>query len=354
MRIEGRKVVGKRVKNKKAVSCIFSFLLIASVLLPVPVRAADNTIEKEKTFTASSDSESEFAKSVSFAKTINENGETYQLGDVTYKVTTREYLDKKEKTVESALIENGQIYEPEETITENGVLYTLKDYQKEVVKEPYDKAVTAYEDYRYVVTASEVPATKTVTTVNDETGESESVTCSLSGISNIGSTVVPNQMNITFEVYDASYYQWNGNLIPKNDEVPALAGYESELLASIGAGSGSSITGIAWSGEAYMSDGILCRDAVANIQQVVPVYRAEYTGALRIDAEKGSIYKSTYETEDTDGRIKVEGTAIATYTLEEKETIIPYILMAGAGIVIFSCAIAIILVVLSKKRGEKK
>ena len=104
---------------------------------------------------------------------------------------------------------------------------------------------------------------------------------------------------ITFQEYDASVYEWNGNLLPRNDEVPPLAGYESQLLESVGAAEGSQVTGLSWVGEPYEAEGVLYRDAVATVQQVVTLYRADYHGQIHEAEQKGVVYRNTMSTGST-------------------------------------------------------
>ena len=156
------------------------------------------------------------------------------------------------------------------------------------------QTVTAYDDYDYVIAESDVPATKTVTETNRITGEPEEVICNLTGIHPAGMVMANNTMTVTFTNYDAAYYEWNGNYIPRNDEIPPLSGYEAQLLENAGAAAGSIITGYSWNGDAYLVNGVLCRDAIANVQQPVQMYRAEYSGVIQIPKE--TVYKAIYET----------------------------------------------------------
>lgn len=145
------------------------------------------------------------------------------------------------------------------------------------------------------------------------------------------------------------YYEWNGNYIPRNDEIPPLSGYEAQLLENAGAAAGSIITGYSWNGDAYLVNGVLCRDAIANVQQPVQMYRAEYSGVIQIPKE--TVYKAIYETEDVDGA--KEYTVKATAVYAEKKTVLPYIL-TGAGILILIGAVIAILMMLSKKKKEEQ
>ncbi len=210
------------------------------------------------------------------------------------------------------------------------------------------QTVTAYDDYDYVIAESDVPATKTVTETNRITGEPEEVICNLTGIHPAGMVMANNTMTVTFTNYDAAYYEWNGNYIPRNDEIPPLSGYEAQLLENAGAAAGSIITGYSWNGDAYLVNGVLCRDAIANVQQPVQMYRAEYSGVIQIPKE--TVYKAIYETEDVDGA--KEYTVKATAVYAEKKTVLPYIL-TGAGILILIGAVIAILMMLSKKEERR-
>ena len=96
-----------------------------------------------------------------------------------------------------------------------------------------------------------------------------------------------------------------------------------------------------------MVNGVLCRDAIANVQQPVQMYRAEYSGVIQIPKE--TVYKATYETEDVDGAKEYTVKATATYSLQSNNT--PYIL-AGIGIFLLLVLIVMIIFVISKKKKE--
>ena len=145
-------------------------------------------------------------------------------------------------------------------------------------------------------------------------------------------------------------YEWNGNLLPRNDEVPPLAGYESQLLESVGAAEGSQVTGLSWVGEPYEAEGVLYRDAVATVQQVVTLYRADYHGQIHEAEQKGVVYRNTYEAPDPQGEIQYTVKATAEYT-QMSDPRIAY-LLTGAGIAIFIGAVVLILILLSRKKQK--
>ena len=311
------------MKKKKIVAIAFSFLLMA---FPLQVFAAGSDLTKEITLTVKDEADSRELAEKEFPERWKENGKTYERAEITYKLIETKYLDKKEKEMELKS-------EPEQTFKEGKAVYTLKKTEKieKSIAEGDVQTVTAYDDYDYAVTESNVPATKTVTETNRITGEPEEVICNFTGIHPVGMVMANNTMTVTFTNYDAAYYEWNGNYIPRNDEIPPLSGYEAQLLENAGAAAGSVITGYNWHGDSYFVNGVLCRDAIANVQQTV--------------------YKAVYETDDVDG--SKEYTVKATAVYAEKKIALPYIL-TGAGILILIGAVIAILMILSKKKKEEQ
>lgn len=331
----------KRI-HLKCTALALSFLL----MIPLQVSAAGMNLTKEITLFASSEEETEKQAEEQFEQYIEEDGKKYELADIEYELIETKYLDKKEKSVELK-------EEPMKTMIEDGVEYTLKSSEKseKVIEESAEQTVTAYDDYDHVVTAEDVPVAKTVTAVNKITGEEEQVICNFTGIFTAGTTIVENTMTITFSNYDAAYYEWNGNYIPKNDAVPPLAGYEDSLLASVGAAEGSTVSGYRWSSDPYTVDGVMYRDAAATVQQQVQIYRANYVGKIVTPETKETVYKAVYETPDQKGDKEVTVKATATYTKVENQ--MPYIIAAGVGLVVLAGLIAFILVMLAKKKKKE-
>lgn len=329
----------KRILRSAALT--LSFLL----MIPLQVSAAGMNLTKESTFLASSEEEAEKQAEEKFEQYIEEEGKKYELTNIEYELIETKYLDKKEKSIELK-------EEPQKTMKEDGVEYTLKSFDKsEKVAENEVQTVTAYDDYDYAVTAADVPVAKTVTAVNKITGAEEQVTCNLTGISTAGTSTVENTMTITFSDYDAAYYEWNGNYIPRNDAVPPLAGYEDSLLGSVGATEGSSVTGYYWSSDPYTVDGVVYRDAVATVQQQVQMYRANYVG--QIAPQKKTVYKAVYETPDTEGNKEFTVKAIATYSKVEK-SYVPYVIAAGVGLALIAGLVTFILIILAKKKKQEE
>lgn len=337
-------------KRLSEIALTFSFLLMVVSVVPVQVLAADaeKEITKEIQIVVSEKKDAKDQAEKKFSEVIKENGKEYKLTDITYKKMNTEYLDKKEKSIETT-------QKPEKSLEDDGTTYTLKSVNEteKVVEASSEQIVTAYDDYDHAITASDVSGTKTVVQTNRKTGSEESVVCSLQNITDAGISTYDNIMSITFSNYDAAYYEWNGNYIPRNDEMPPLAGYESQLLASVGAGEGSQIMNYSWSGEPYTVDGIVYRDAVATVRQPVRMYRANYVGKISSPEKKEKIYKATYEAPDQDGKKEITISATATYK-EVKKSYVPYVVATGIAILLLAGFIIAVLLLISKSKKEKE
>lgn len=333
-------------KKVKYAVFIFSFLLIL-MAFPIGVFAA-NELTKDLDVTVETQDEAEKKAEKYFEKSIIQDGKEYKLTGIDYTLLNTKYLEKKEKKMEVK-------EKPKKTWTENGVEYSLKTSEKRerILSEKAEQLVTAYDDYDHEVSQNDVPGMKTVNALNQITGLQEDVSLKLNGISPAGLTTIENIMTITFTDYDSAYYEWNGQYIPKNDEIPPLAGYEDSLLQSVGASEGSEIIEYHWNNEPYVKDGITYRDAVATVRQQVEMYRADYVGYIVTPEKKETFYEVVYETPDKHGKKILSIKAEATYE-EVRKSPLPYIIAVGAGIVVLAGLIVMILIILSKKRKEEK
>lgn len=327
-----------KTRNKTiVVLCLCS--IVSMTALPQQIYAAGDNLTKELVITASSEQDYKEQAENAFAMEIEEGGQKYERTEIRYEITNTEYLDKKEKVVETA--------DPAETIMEGELEYTLIDFK---APEEIEQSVTAYDDYDHAVTAADVPATKD-TVITNEAGEQETVTCSLTGVSPAGITTVDNVMTLTFSNYDAAYYEWNGNYIARNDQTPPIAGYEEQLLAQAGAAAGSVIKSCSWSGQPYSVDGVMYRNAIANVRQPVQMYRANYAGTVLV-TDPAANGQATYSAPDPDGRVELTVTATATYTPISDTSYLPYI-MTGAGIFLLLLLIVLIIYSFTKRKKEK-
>lgn len=320
---------------------VIPFLMF--LVLPLQVTAAEAALTKELIITATDETDYKIQAEQAFASQLKEDGKNYTLDKIDYEVTDTEYLDTKEKVLD---VEG----EPDQTVTEDGIEYTLVRSEQKEREDQGIQTVTAFTDYDHFVTRADVSEEKTVTAKNEWTGEEEQVVCSLTGISAAGTETVANTITITVSNYDAAYYEWNGHYIARNDETPQLAGYESELLASVGAEEGSYITGIYWTGDPYTVDGVMYRDAAADVEQQVQVYRAGYQGTIR-EPEKAAIYTATYSAPDPDGEVELTVKAVASYSQDTVPVFNYFITAVIIGLIL---AAIFLLIYLFMKRKQKK
>lgn len=326
----------KRQNRILAALCLCSVVMS---VLPQQVSAAGDPLTKELEIMASSEQEYKELAESAFAMEIEEDGQKYERAEIRYEVTNTNYLDKKEKVIETA--------DPAETVMEGGVEYTLVKFEE---PKEIEQTVTAYDDYDYVVTTADVPSTKDTVVTDEATGEQKTVTCSLTGVSPAGTATVDSVMTITFSNYDAAYYEYNGSYIARDDQTPPIAGYEDQLLAQAGAAAGSVITGCSYSGDPYTVDGVVYRDATATVQQQVQMYRAYYAGTVLV-TDPAANGQATYSAPDPDGRVELTVTATAVY---EKADVPIYNYIVTAIIVIGILALIFFLLYLIAKRKQKK
>lgn len=108
------------------------------------------------------------------------------------------------------------------------------------------------------------------------------------------------ELPITFHVYDADSYTFEGRTVPRNDGKPQLEGHEEDLLRAAGLSlEHYRIRDVIWDGESYTDEhGELCRDAVAVGDKLVCSYRAYYTGTAVFPAQKAPVFEPAQEAEE--------------------------------------------------------
>lgn len=340
--------------RKRIYALFFAGMLLAS--FPVSVLADSAGYVKEKKFTADNEEDN----IPEFEQHIEKDGVEYTLSDIEIRtkekipVVETRYISKDIETV----VKEGEAFEPLEEFQEEGITYQLVDVKQEKMEgvSLVEQAVSGYTDYTYPVTKDTVPKIKKITVKNSVTGENMEVDCELVDVVPNGGGWQPNSIDITFYNVDAGQYVWGNITVPgmEGQEIP-LAGYEKELLQSVGADSSSRVRSLAWVSEPYTDDaGRICRNARADIEQYVEYYRANYAKTVKIE-KPGTRVITTYEGEQTvvsNTDYKYKRVAKAYYEEVEKSKV-PYV-VAGIGILILIVLVVIILFVVSKKRKEKR
>lgn len=165
---------------------------------------------------------------------------------------------------------------------------------------------------------------------------------------------------ITVTTYDANYYLLGDKKIPKEEESPALSGYENDLLESLNLSPESyRITRYAWDGEPYEKDGELCRNAVAYGKRYVIECQAVFSG----DAPLPDVTKETYQgiadyaatAELPTGETEYQVEGIVTYkSLEKPQISVPVLVLSVGAAVVIVAALLILLVLAKHRRKENR
>lgn len=339
--------------KKKRVCCIFAGILFLWSVVPV-MAMSDETVSRSYRFTTQNKKETHDEE---FEQQITEDGNLYQLDDISYKIHSRKpvMVEKEvEKVIETEYIPVETEYHPEPEITENGVIYKVRETSV-IPEEVYTQAVTGYTDYSYPVTKDNVPKTKDVTVKDSRTGEDVAVTCSLTSVERLADGVWENShIDITFISYDADVFVWQGLNVSADENEP-LKGYEAELLKSVGAdATTTTIKDITWAGDPYYdTSGVLCRDAIAYTQKYVNYYRANYAGTYQDSpgVKYRVVYRGTEQVaSDTDYIYEME--AVASYNRVKEKVPVAVYIMTGVGILLLAVLVVLILYILAKKKKE--
>ncbi|MCM1244612.1 MAG: hypothetical protein NC293_03100 [Roseburia sp.] len=292
-----------------------------------------------------------------FPEKIVEDGSTWNLQGIRYETVTEKPVMVSEpvtEIVKSGVVNAGETYIPEETVTKDGITYQLSQTtENEVVtEEGYTQKVSGYSEYNSLAEAQSAPETKMVTATDRRTGKNITMKCSYDGITKRADTWEDTYIDITFVSYDADTFLWNKVTVPKNTKNP-LKGYEKELLESVGGNRKNyRIRNVSWNGKAYKNaKGVLCRKARAQVRKKVSHYRVNYSGKRKVEEVKGTVYTSVYTgLKETDsGKRNYTIRAVATY---EKQKRIP---AAGItiGILLFLLIVVGIIFILKKQKAEK-
>lgn len=331
------------MKNKK----LLVVGLAVSILLPgilgtntyAYAEGSKEEIKRTYEFTSTDPTETHDEQ---FSDVISEGDSYYTLENVAYKISEGESIKEDKEVTRTIAVTGNETVEPQ--ITEDGITYVFDT--KHVTSVGSSEVVTGYTDYDYAVSVASVPQTKVL---------QGGVTGTLTGVAPSTTEQVDSYINITFISYDADLFDWQGIEVEKSDPNP-LAGYESQLLASVGEdASTASVLSCTWNGDEYTSaDGVLCRDALATIRKTVNWYRASYSGSVSGDTTYEVTYKGTKQVDTGEKYYHI--TATALYQKAVMETSYPkgFYVVAGIGIFLIATLMVVILFLLSRMRKESK
>lgn len=338
---------------------LFFFLLFTAVfMLPgTSARAAAaDRIQKEMQYITADKEEKRDAE---FPEKMEENGNKYQRGEITYQVLKEEPVTEMKTVIltkKSGKMKLDEEYTPAQEITEDGVAYRLQDLEKKVetLEKGYTQTVTGYSLYGSRAAAETAASTKKIRAVDPRTKKKVTVTCTKQGtVRKMADSWENTYIDIVFVAYDAAHFAWNGIVVEKNAKKP-LQGYEKELLESVG-GSGADykVKNIRWTGRSYKnSDGVLCRRARADVRKKVSHYRVDYAGVRTVKAEKRVVYTSTYAGEKTEKTGEVRYTVRAETVYEAEKSELPVAAFITVGILLGILAVAGTLFLLARRKKQ--
>lgn len=318
----------------KRITVMISSVLIIPVILFITVGGSsltaaesNQTILREKEFTSTEKSPDYNG----FSTVITEDGKQYELSDIQYK---NNGLLKSGNTVSKTTIQtktglSSKSYAVGQTdlIYENGKEYTARiinvSYESNTEGDRWGE-VSGSKDYGLQDEKPSVPDTMALDYFDSETGQSLIIDAHLTSLEQT-STQWQYYSYIDIEVsnYTDSKYMFEDNVI-KNDGRSVLPQrYYADLLTMAGMNDDKHrISSIYWLGDAYKSGSVRNRQARAEIQAFCASYTAHYYE--RFSLEDITTYNATIEYEYDipveDDQSVYRFTAIATYTLVERET----------------------------------
>lgn len=334
------------------------FLLSAVLLLPGSrIRAAvPEQIRQEKQYITTDVTEKK-----TFAKEIRQDGEVYELKNVSYEVMKKNPIKEKEKVTliqKSRALEETAAYQPEKQIQKNGVTYLLKTVRKKKKKRNvWKQDVFATSQYGSFADAAQASEAKNVTVTDKKTGEKVIVACRKKATRKTAAVWVNSYIDILFTGYDADSFIWQGIIVRKNEKSP-LKGFDKALIQSVGGNPDKyKVRSVSWNGKPFVENGTQKRRARAVVRKKVPQYRVYYAGEINHKEKKNTVYVCTYqgvkETETGENSYVVK--AKADYERREKGTkTIPATVLTVSIVLVLAVVVSILFLILRKtKKGGK-
>ncbi len=346
---------------KKILSILLSGMIAASLLIGCSSAATEdnsavfeNQITETVEYTSLKESES-----YHFDEEIVKDDGTYQLVDVTYETISstpvmetqiskikdlyEQNAETKAEPVHSFINTKGQTVQGELSgITYSDTMITDRTAEVESTTQS-----------GYVISQPTAERSKTVTYVDEPSGET--VTATLPLIDFSLTTAYHWEQDVTVpmrvEVYDSTVYMLNGRYIPYNNETPALTGYEADILTVLNLPQESyRITDFVWTGDVYTENGVQYRNAAANGERYIAEYTAYYSDTIAIPDTAGYNASLTYSLDSGNTEYTISATAVY-----EKEATFPIVTVVVTVVSILAGIIAIvfILFLIAKKRKIK-
>ncbi len=163
-----------------------------------------------------------------------------------------------------------------------------------------------------------------------------------------------NDFSIDVEVtgYNASYFLFAGNLIPKTHEKPLLLGYEQNFLNHLKLDTNSyKLLYSEWLGEEYTENGVIKRKARFTGERYVSNFTATYQSVVTLPSMQGYKAIATYEYEKPLPVVQ-ETVNNTINTPKEENNINKVIIAVSLGIITVILLILSVIFLIKRKRKQ--
>lgn len=235
--------------NLKSSSIVRAYEYTGSSATELPTDAPDTIEQDGQTYTRVPDSESKPVVSV-----ISESHFISQTANITG-LTSQQAPETKDFEIDGKTV----------TLTLQSADYT-----------PVDKTYNADADFEYS-SRDEVPETHEITYENDS-GEKVAVEGTLTGVTaKDGDETAQSTISSTISLpAGSSAFIVNGHAVAYDPATPCWDGYQADVAAEAGLGSGTKVTGGVWNGDPYLEDGMTKRDIIWYITKPSSTWTASY------------------------------------------------------------------------------
>lgn len=345
---------------KKIISILLSGMIAASLLIGCSsaVTEENNTAnENQITETVEYTSLKEDETHVFDEELIKDNG-TYTLKDVTYEtVAETPVMETQTVEIKDLYEQNVQAQQEESFINTKGqeVLGKLSDVSySDTIITNRTAEVESTTQSGYVISQPAAANSKTVNYADEPSGQTVTAVLPLTDFR----VTVPYHWEpdvtvpMRVEVYDSTFYMLNSRYVPYNDEKPALAGYEADILNVLNLPEASyRITDFVWTGDVYTENAVQYRNAVATGERYVAEYTAYYSDTVALPDAAGYNAQLTYSLDSGDTEYTIKATAV--YEKEESFPVVTVVITV-VSILVGIIAIVLILFLIAKKRKNKE
>ena len=354
--------------KRKYLGVALALIISAQMLL-----AGCNGTSTEATLTNSPQAEGDIVRTETFTttdttfqydfpSTIDEGGK-YNLKSVEYRILSTEYLKRDEPLVQSitftdlytknaAAGDTIEIEKDGQSVqgTLDSIIYTPKTVTNRKA------TVTAYTDFDYKTITPSPAATKTVPYYDPILQREVMVELQLQELQEADTWDWRPDVEIPakFQIYNAEYYVLGDQLIPHDDDKPALQGHENLILDQLGLDREKyRLTTIEWTSEPYYVGEVLYRDAMIAGESYTANYIAKYESVVELPDAPGFDAVATYKTA-TDTL-----SGITSYTVEAKAIYSPdnttlLIIGIAVGVLLFAVVIVLTIYIIAKRNRKPR